>query len=87
MDIKTLGDLGKLADLCRKKGIESIKIIDGTVEFKLSPIAPNRRKRSTVKLSTPDPVTGKSERTLTDEDVLLWSSPVMNEFASAGGES
>lgn len=68
MDIKTLADLGKIADLCRKKGIESIKIADGTVEFKLAH-GFERRRRGTRDTSNPEVDTPFSE-----EDALFWSS-------------
>lgn len=71
MDIKSLAELGKLADLCRKKGIDSIKITDGVVEFKLSenfePRSRRKKKGSQQEIST-------LLNQITDEDLLFWSS-------------
>lgn len=70
MDIKNLSELGKIAALCRKKGIESIKISsDGGVEFKLTPLYPKPRKVAS-------PLNQDKEQlgTLSEEDILFWSS-------------
>ncbi len=68
MDIKTTSDLAKIADLCRKKGIESIKITNDTVEFKLGdkPVAKTRAVKGSDKLeSIPE---------YSEDDILNWSS-------------
>ena len=64
----TAKELAKLADLCRKKGIESIKITSDAVEFKLGE-RPQRAKRLR-KEDGKNPVTDA----MTDEELLFWSS-------------
>lgn len=68
MDIKTPRDLEKILTICRKKGVECIKI--GGTEIHLLPEAPKspylKRKEQ-----SPD---AKPEVTYTDQDVLFWSA-------------
>lgn len=68
MDIKTLSDLSKLADVCRKKGIETIKVCDGVIEFKLldRPLRSKRSKNEKESIETTPQYT--------EEDLILWSS-------------
>jgi hypothetical protein len=35
VDIKTIADLAKLADICRKKGIKQIKVTQEGIELQL----------------------------------------------------
>lgn len=72
MDIKSLSDLGKIADLCRKKGIESIKITDSAVEFKLLEHKPARHARK--KASPKDSDNIEMPIAPTEEELLFWSS-------------
>lgn len=77
-------EIKKLADACRKAGIKSFK--NSEVEFTLSdtiPFAqPNTRRvrKATVSdvLEQPDVVIN-DETTLSDEDILFWSSPQTEE--------
>ncbi len=71
MDIKNLADLAKLAALCRKKGIESLKISSDGIEFKLGsePIKAHRKQFK--------PLNDDKElesKPLSEEDILFWSS-------------
>lgn len=83
MNIKTLGDLSKIADICRKKGIETIKITPDSVEFKLlePALKPKRVKKA-------QDSTTESSSTLsngpTDEELLFWSSGGIPESSTAG---
>jgi hypothetical protein len=70
MELKNLNDLGKIADLCRKKGIKTIKISDSSVEFELSPEAPKSNYKK--KQMGSDKIDVGVQ--FTDEEVLLWSS-------------
>lgn len=69
MDIKTIADLAKLADLCRKKGIKQLKITEGGLEFELSPTY-----RKVTRRSKGESDSIKVEKQYTDEDILMWSS-------------
>lgn len=71
MDVKNLAELSKIADLCRKKGIETIKITQDCVEFKLSADVPKKAARKSKKDEKSDPV---EEGLITAEDILFWSS-------------
>ena len=71
MDVKNLSDLNKIAVLCRKRGIESIKIGADFIEFKLSPDAPAstyKRKQDAVDENI-ETVPAYSE-----DAALFWSS-------------
>lgn len=70
MEIKTLADLSKVIDACRKKGVESIKIGFEAIELRFSAeaIKPARRRR--VK-EDKNPI---QEDPYSAEDILLWSS-------------
>jgi hypothetical protein len=67
MDIKNTSDLAKIADLCRKKGIESIKITQDSVEFKMAdkPVVQRRGQKGTDKIDSP--------AQYSEEDVINWS--------------
>lgn len=68
-DIKYPDSLDKIIDLCRKKGVETIKI-EG-IEIKLredAPLSNYKRKLESV------PSSEKPEKPLTEEDWLLWST-------------
>lgn len=67
-DIKFPDTLDKIIDLCRKKGVQTIKIQG--IELTLREEAPlSNYKRKVEITSSPD----KSEKPLTEEDWLLWS--------------
>lgn len=68
MDIKSIADLAQVADLCRKKGIESIKITGDSVEFKLTDERPVRKRTTKEKADEPE------VRGPTEEEILYWSS-------------
>ncbi len=80
MDIKNLADLGKLADLCRKKGIDSIKITQNEIEFKLSPHSPIKGKPRGKYNQTADtkPDLVSVENQYTQDEILFWSSEGIN---------
>lgn len=73
MDIKTFGDLAKVADLCRKKGIKQIKITSEGIEFSLGdkPIKKAKAQNSKDNIDAPPQYT--------EEDMLFWSSTQMTE--------
>jgi hypothetical protein len=75
MDPKKLPELAKLMDLCRKKGVESIKFSENGYEFKLAPSAPKsnyKKKQSGSDLKDPEtPI-------YTEEEALFWSSEGLN---------
>ncbi len=54
MDLPDLKDLGKVIDLCRKKGVESITIGQLTLKLGSEPEPPVRRKANT-ETQEPDP--------------------------------
>lgn len=68
----SLSGLEQIIDICRKKGIQSLKLNNG-VEFTLREEAPpslyKRKKASEV---TSDEI--KTEGSFNDEDILFWSS-------------
>ena len=72
MDIKNLQDLSKIADLCRKKGIETIKITADSVEFKLKESVIKTRSRRKNRETQPDFVPVDNQPT--EEELLYWSS-------------
>lgn len=78
MDIKNLSDLAKIATLCRKKGIETIKITPDSVEFKLKDAPIKMRKLSR---SENENVSVEDQQALTAEDKLFWSAPGFNAGA------
>jgi hypothetical protein len=73
MKLETFEDLAKLFDLCQKKGIESMSISNGNVEFKMKEnFAPKKRIRGSKEeiqdFQTPE------------EAALFWSSqPIVGE--------
>lgn len=79
MNINNLADLGKIIDLCRKKGVESLKI--DNIELKLSREIPQSKyKRKSVELTSEMiPVDD-----ISDEQALYWSSPNPQEEALSG---
>jgi hypothetical protein len=74
MDIKTIADLAKLADLCRKKGIKTLKVSADGLEFELTE-KPQGKKRA--KTSQDDKV--ETDNQYSDEDALFWSSSQIPE--------
>lgn len=66
MDIKTVADLAKLADVCRKKGIKQLKVSPEGVEIQLGD-RPQKKQR----LSTKDEI---KDAIPSDEEMLFWSS-------------
>lgn len=81
MDVKNVADLAKIIDLCRKKGIDSIKISNDAVEFKLSTHLPIKGKpRGKYKTATaelkPDHI--EVENQYSQDEILFWSSEGIN---------
>jgi hypothetical protein len=81
LQIKDLKDLGKLIDLCRKKGVETIKV-DG-IEFNLGeiPEAPSARTEDTIPMApeayipiTPNVTMAIASEELSEEDLLFYSA-------------
>jgi len=74
MKLETIEDLAKLFDLCNKKGIESMKVSGGDVEFKLKDnFSPKKRIRNNPKDELQDFATP-------EEAALFWSSqPITGE--------
>lgn len=82
MDIKNQQELAKIITLCRKKGVESLKISEnGNIEFKLGP-APiqNTKIRSTESLQEAT----EDAQALTAEQILFWSAGSMPEANMEG---
>lgn len=81
MDIKNFSDLSKLAAVCRKKGIETVKISSDSIEFTLSKDLPEKRlsKKALLQASKADKI--ESDPEMTDEELLLWSSPSAEQLA------
>jgi hypothetical protein len=74
MTLITPEELSNIADVCRKKGIESIKITSETVEFTLRD---NVEKRKYTKKSRPEDNTAESiavENHPTEDEILFWSA-------------
>lgn len=71
MDIKNIADLAKLVDLCRKKGIESIRVVGDDIEFKLLE-KPKQTRRKRLKGSIDEELLVQPQ--YTEEDLLNWSS-------------
>lgn len=83
MEVKTAAQLGKIADLCRKKGIESIKITAESVEFKLiDEIRVNRKQRKPKKFDLEDGI--QLENQPTEEEVLFWSTGAIGDEPTTG---
>lgn len=78
MDIKNIADLSKIADLCRKKGIESIKITQDAVEFTLAESQLKTRTRRNKSKNTTDNIETNAP---TEEELLFWSSQGIPEEA------
>lgn len=70
MDVKNLKDLSKIATLCRKKGIETIKITSDSVEFKLKDLPLKITNRN---LPKNESLELEDKQAITNEDVLFWS--------------
>lgn len=73
MQIKTFAQLSKIADICRKKGIETIKITPEAVEFTLKEPIP-RKKQLKADGKDNDPGTIETPEQPSEEDMLFWSS-------------
>lgn len=72
MMINNLTELAKLIDLCRKKGIETLKM--SGIEISLSSSAPqiqNKRKKKHLGEVKDTEFTPQ----YSDEEILMWSSP------------
>jgi len=66
MDIKTVADLAKLADICRKKGIKQLKITQEGLEFSMG-----EKPQPKVKFKdSPEALDTRPS----DEEMLFWSS-------------
>lgn len=77
LNLQNQADLTKLIDLCRKKGVVSIKLSENACEMTLAPELPEspyRRKKSEKEISdTP---------AYSEEQALFWSSTSIPEGAS-----
>lgn len=72
MELPNPKDLKKLASMCRKSGIKQLKI--GDIEFTLSEELPTKTKKSS-KQALPEASDTKFETdTLTDNELLFWST-------------
>lgn len=86
MKLESLQDLKKLIDLCRKTGVETIKV-DG-LELKLGAVMPDKPKRQSKQaISTgiaPGGITDNTPITfdgmLTDEEMLFYSAETPASF-------
>lgn len=68
----TLKELKKLVSYCRQAGITTYKSQD--VEFVLSTTDPKEEKRTTRKLRKVEQTVEEKLATMSDEDILLYSS-------------
>lgn len=68
MEFKSLDELSAFIDLCRKKGIQDIKLGAGGIELHLQEITPRKRRQKTD--GTPE----IAEKPYTDDELLFWSS-------------
>ena len=78
VDIKNQQELSKIITLCRKKGVESFKISENGIEFKLRDLPPPRTRSS--KKASLDEAT-EDRQAFTADEILFWSSagvPDMN---------
>lgn len=75
MEIKNLKDLSKIATLCRKKGIETLKLSSNSVEFTLSQEETVKRTRKTkAQVGTPTSDYIPVESPFNENDALFWSA-------------
>ncbi len=80
MDIKNIKELAQIIALCRKKGIESVKIGENCIEFKLGALAPAKprgKDKEIIEEAVAD------HQAYTAEQILNWSAPSF-EFSSEG---
>lgn len=87
MQIKTFAQLSKIADICRKKGIESIKITEETVEFTLKDeISKRKRTKINGKKAHAQESDDGAEATdaPSEEEMLFWSSAGIPETSGQG---
>lgn len=70
LEIKSPEDLSKIIDLCRKKGVQTIKL-DG-VELSLREEAPPSQYKRKKAEQTSEEI--KVEEGFNSEDILFWSS-------------
>lgn len=69
MELKSFSDLAKLADVCRKKGIDTIKISGDCIEFKLLDKPTRKRRIKESKDELP-----KTENPYSEDDLIAWST-------------
>lgn len=67
MKVESIKDLGKLIDMCHKKGVKSITVDGIALELGEPPL-----KRNVAKDTSTDEI--DTEPRYSDEDLLLWSS-------------
>ena len=80
MEAKKTKEIVKLINICRKMGVLELKV-EG-VELKLSPAAlfgESKYKRKKAEATKEEPATPE----LTDEDILFWSSPNLDQPTEA----
>lgn len=77
MDLKNPRDLDKLLTVCRKKGVQTIKISQDSIEITLAPELPKKQRAAAV--------SSISEESLPfgPEDALFWSSPQATDIGAA----
>lgn len=94
MKIETLKDLDKLISLCRKRGVETVKV--DNIEFRLSdqePVRTEPRRSSTVMQATGIAPGGVTDDTkiltdeLTPDQLLFYSAQGHNEIPDFDGMS
>lgn len=83
MQIKNFAQLSKIADICRKKGIETIKITPESVEFTLKEEVLKRKssKKSSNGLESDEIALDDQP---SEEDMLFWSSTGIADSATNG---
>lgn len=84
MEVKTIKDLSRLFDLCRKKGIKEAKLSpDGGIAFTLGE-SPTRKSSSK---AAKDSNLIATEPAFSEQDVLFWSSQGIPESALKGDDN
>ena len=74
MTIPNLKDLGKVIDLCRKKGVSAIQLGEIRIELGNEPIEKNSRNQDTPEVDPTNPWANFPAGELTPEQLMFYSS-------------
>lgn len=81
--MKSIKELEKLAQMCRKRGIAELKVTENEVEMKLWDHIPTQARRSKAKSPTYTKDNIELENLPTEEEVLFWSSAGLQDIAES----